>query len=106
MPGKVYVLTFIVSLEVAVPPDGGVTEAGDRVYVDQKGHPERLKVTADLKPLIEVTVMVEAPLVPLFMVSEFGDADREKFGAAPPATVKLRVAVWVNVPLVPVIDSA
>ena len=52
------------SVDVAEPPDGGVTEVGDRVHVAPVGHPETLKLTAELKPFNDVTVAVELPEPP------------------------------------------
>jgi hypothetical protein len=44
-----------------------------------------------LKPFNEVTVIVEAPLFPLLMLSELGDADREKSAAGDAVTTRLTV---------------
>ena len=74
-------LTNIVSLEVAEPPEGGVTERDDKVQVTPLGYPETVRPTAELKPFNEVTVIVETPLYPLLMLSELGDTDREKSAA-------------------------
>ena len=80
------------SVEVAEPPAGGVTEVGDRVHVAPVGHPETLKLTAELKPFNDVTVIVEVLLLPFLMLSELGDADREKSdGADGAVTVRLTV---------------
>jgi len=48
---------LIDSVEAAEPPDGGVTGLGDRVHVAPLGHPETVKLTAELKPFNDVTVM-------------------------------------------------
>ena len=72
------VLTAIVRLELAEPPEG-ITELADKVHVTRCGH-ATVKLTAELKPFDGVTVIVEAPLLPFLMLSELGDADREKSG--------------------------
>jgi hypothetical protein len=56
--------TLIVSVEVAVLPDGGVTEVGLNVAVVPVGAPVTVRLTAELKPLRDVTVMVEVPEPP------------------------------------------
>ena len=51
-----------VNTEVVVP--GGVTEAGTKAAVTPAGRPEADKATAELKPPVAVTVMVEVPELP------------------------------------------
>ena len=51
-----------VKVEVVVP--GGVTEAGLKEAVTPVGRLEAEKVTAELKPPVAVTVMVEVPELP------------------------------------------
>jgi len=48
-----------VNVEVVVP--GGVTEVGTKAAVTPDGRPEADKATAELKPPVAVTVMVEVP---------------------------------------------
>jgi hypothetical protein len=67
------------------------------------GRPEAEKATVPVKLPDGVTVMVLVPLAPWAIVTLVGDVDRLKFGAGTAAvTVRLTVAVWVNVPEVPV----
>jgi len=56
--------TLIVRVDVAVPPDGGVIGLALKLVVAPVGVPETDKVTAELKPPMEVTVMVEVPELP------------------------------------------
>ena len=51
-----------VKVEVVVP--GGVTEVGTKAAVTPAGRPEADKATAELKPPVAVTVMVEVPELP------------------------------------------
>jgi len=48
-----------VNVEDAEPPLGGVTELGDRDAETPLGAPDTLRATAELNPLIELTVTVE-----------------------------------------------
>ncbi len=51
--------TLTVNVDVAEPPDGGVTDVGESVQVESAGHPdETLSPTEELKPLNDVTVTV------------------------------------------------
>jgi hypothetical protein len=60
------------------------------------GRPETDSATFPVKPFCGVTVMVLVPLEPCVRV--YGDAERLKFGAGAGAfTVRLNVAVWLNV---------
>jgi len=62
-PPKVAVAEAVrVKVEVVVP--GGVTEAGTKAAVTPVGRPEADKATAELKPPVAVTVMVEVPELP------------------------------------------
>jgi len=61
VPGGVEAPTFIVKVDVAEPPEGGVTEVGLKTAVVPVGRPEMDRLTAELKPLKDVTVMVEVP---------------------------------------------
>ena len=56
--------TSIVRVELSEPSAGGVTEVGSKDAVTSDGKPEIVRSTAELKPLIEVTVMVEVPELP------------------------------------------
>jgi len=100
VPRATEALTVIVNVDVADPPEGGVTEVGLKVAVTPVGAPETDKATAELKPFREVTVMVDVPEAPCTIVREAGEADIEKSGAA--ETVRLMVAVWVLPPPEPV----
>ena len=62
--GVVVALTEIVSVDVAVPSAGGVTEVALNAVVTPSGAPETERLTAELKPFNEVTVMVEMPESP------------------------------------------
>jgi len=96
-------LTVIVNVEVADPPEGGVTEVGLKDAVTPDGRPEILREIAALKPLTEVTVIVDVPELPCCMVRLVGEADIEKSGVV--VTVRLMLTVCVNDPLVPVTVS-
>ena len=54
----------IVKVEVALPPDAGVTLTGENEAVTPLGRPEMLRLVALLKPLRLATVTVAFPLVP------------------------------------------
>lgn len=46
-----------VNVDVAMPPDGGVTDVGENMHVEgSAGHPESVRLTAELKPFTDVTV--------------------------------------------------
>ena len=53
-----------VRVELALPFAGGVTGLVENVAVTPEGRPDALKVVAELKPPVLVTVMVLVPLVP------------------------------------------
>lgn len=61
MPLAVEDPTLIVNVDVAEPPEGGVTEAKLKVAVVSAGRPETVRSTAELNPFREPTVMVELP---------------------------------------------
>jgi len=88
---------------VAVPPTGGVIGLMLKLVVTPVGAPETDKVTAELKPSTEVTVMVDVPELPSVILSEVGDADMEKSGGA--VICRMICTVCVSVPLVPVTVS-
>jgi len=95
--------TLIVRVDVAVPPEGGVTEVGLKVPVVPLGRPEIDRLTAELKPFKDVMVMVEVPEAPGAMERDVGEAVMEKSGAE--ATVRDIVVLCVRAPLVPVTVS-
>ena len=68
----------------------GVTEVGFMVQVVFAGHPVTLTPTALLKLLVDVTVMVDPPLLPCVKVSDVGLLEIEKSGVgATPQAVNL-----------------
>lgn len=73
VPGAAFEATDIVNVDAAEPPAAGVTELGLNVAVTQ-GIEEEVRLTAELKPLSELTVTVDVPDVPVCTVSELGDA--------------------------------
>lgn len=73
---------------------------GLKFAVAPLGSPEAVKETLPVKPLAGVTVMVSMPLSPWLIVTALAAAESEKLGAA--FTVRVSVAVSVNVPEVPV----
>jgi hypothetical protein len=83
-------LTVNVSLEVADPLEG-VTDDGDKVQVTPVLGHEAVKFTAELKPFNHVMVIVEVLLLPFLMLSELGDADKEKSPGAAPCVVAFAV---------------
>lgn len=82
----VYVPVFVVELtvkvivEVVKPLAGGVAGLLEKLAVTPLGSPEALRETGDWKSLIELTVRVTEPDVPLTMVIEDGLAESEKSG--------------------------
>jgi hypothetical protein len=69
------------NVEVAVPFTAGVTEGAERVQrtVGETGAIAQVNPTAELKPLRDVTVMVEVVvLFPTTVVAEAGEEDKEK----------------------------
>jgi hypothetical protein len=64
VPKVAVVLAATVRVDVAKPPEAGVTEVGTRVSVTPVGAPEAVRLTAALKSLSDVTFMVEAPELP------------------------------------------
>jgi hypothetical protein len=94
--------TVAVALAVKVTTLVDVVGLVPKVAVTPVGNPEADKVTAPVKPPEGVSVMVLVPVVPCFTVRLAGDAESEKFGVATALTVNEMVAVWVSVPLIPV----
>jgi len=56
--------TVIVRVDVVEPPEGGVIGLALKLVATPVGAPETDKVMAELKPLRDVTVMVEVPEAP------------------------------------------
>jgi hypothetical protein len=65
---------------VIVPFAAGVTDAGESVQVTAvvAGDTEQVSPTAELKPLTEVTLIVEVVEFPADVVAEAGDAESVK----------------------------
>jgi hypothetical protein len=91
-----------VRVEVALPFAGGVTGLVENAAVTPLGNPEALKVVAELKPPVLVTVIVLVPLLPCEIVTDAGEALTLKFGEAVALTVNETVVVAVKLPEVPV----
>ena len=70
-------LAVKVSVELALPPAGGVTGLLEKDAVTPLGKPAAPSVTAELKPLMLVAETVLAPLAPWVMLTEPGLADSE-----------------------------
>ena len=100
MSSAVEASTVIVRVDVAEPPDGGVIEAGLKEAVAPVGRSVMARLTAELKPLREVIVIVDVPELPLDIVKDVGEALSEKSGAA--VTCSAMSTVWLMLPLVPV----
>jgi hypothetical protein len=90
-----------VSVELALPPAGGVTEDGANDAVTPLGRPEALSETAELNPLRLLTVMVLVPEPPWVTLTEDGEADMPKSGTGAPVTVRPTLKDRVSAPLVP-----
>ena len=76
VPTGVAVVVFTVKVDPAVPLAAGVTDAGAKpqVTVAFTGAIAQVKDTAVLKPLKEVTVMVDVVEFPATVVAEIGAA--------------------------------
>jgi hypothetical protein len=102
VPSGVVELVVTVSVEVPDP----VTVAGEKLAVAPAGSPLALSVTTPLNPFSAPMLVVKVVAFPTTTVCELGVAVRLKFGGGwVAATVKLTLAVWVKLPLVPVIVS-
>src|ERR1019366_4457064 len=102
VPSGVVELVVTVSVEVPEP----VTVAGEELAVAPAGSPLALSVTTPLNPFSAPMLVVKVVAFPTTTVCELGVAVRLKFGGGwVAATVKLTLAVWVKLPLVPVIVS-
>ncbi len=82
-----------VRVEVAIPPEGGVTGPGKLIDTPDGAVPthEYVSVTEELNPFVEPTLMLEVPDPPGAIVSELGLAPIVKSGVM----VIVRVKVWV-----------
>lgn len=79
------------SVDVAELPEGGVMGEGRLTVTPVGAVPTHdvVSVTAELKPLIEVTVTIELPLDPWLIERADGDDVIEKSGTAAARVVKL-----------------
>lgn len=100
VPGMAVAPTEIVSVDVAEPPEGGVNRFGLKDVVTP-AIVDALRLVGELKPLIDVTVTVEVPELPMRMLSELGDAETEKSGRALVA-VSVKTVDLVRPPPLPV----
>lgn len=73
---------MIVMLEVADPPDGGVTEGGEKLWDTPGGSPDTLSVTGALNPAAEVIVSVRFPEDPALISMSEAAAAIPKSGPA------------------------
>jgi hypothetical protein len=64
VPGTAEVLTEIVNVDVAVPPEVTVTEVGFRLAVTPVGTPETVRPGVPVKSFRDVMVMVDVPELP------------------------------------------
>ncbi len=74
------VATPIERADEVEPPEGGVTGLAEKDVETPAGAPESDRVTAELNPFNDVTVMVELAELPCWIDRELGDAEREKSG--------------------------
>src|SRR5258708_2040540 len=79
-PVGVAAVVATVSVEVAAPFAGGVSEVGLTEQLVFAGHPERLNETAPLNPFKEFTVTVEFAVCPCVSVKDAGFVEIEKSG--------------------------
>ena len=95
----------VVAVELAVKVTTLVPVVGfvPKLAVTPEGRAEFESVTLPVKPPLEVTVIVEEPLLPCVTLKLLGEADSEKFGVAVAFTVNEIDVVWLSVPDVPVI---
>ena len=80
VPGVALEDAAIVSVEVADPPEGGVTVVVVKVGVMPAIGGEISSVTAELNPSSESTETVDVPDFPTSTTNESGDADSAKSG--------------------------
>ena len=96
--------TVTVSALVVLPLAGGVTDVGTKPHEAPLGRPEQERLTAEEKPPVEVTVQVEPPFEPCWIVRLDGAQATLKFGVGVAVTVRLIGALRVVAPLVPVAE--
>jgi hypothetical protein len=82
-PAVAELLAVSVSVDVALPSEGGVTELEESDAVTPAGRPETLSDTAESKPSLLETVMVLLPDAPCAMVRLLGESDNENDGWPP-----------------------
>ena len=90
---------------VSVDDPEPLTDAGLKLAVAPLGSPLALSITAPVNPFCAVTDTVYVVLLPAVTVWVAGAAASEKFACAAAFTVKLTVALWLKLPLVPVMVS-
>lgn len=84
---------IMLRVDVALPPEGGVTLEGMKAAVAPVGKPEAERATASLKPPFEVTVIVNVAFPPRTGLRTEGDAATVKS-----MTFRLTVVAWVAPP--------
>jgi hypothetical protein len=94
--------TETVSELLAEPLAGGVTDDGLKAHEAPDGRPLHERPTAEEKPPLDVTVQVDPPLPPCAIDRLDGLHATLKSGVGAEVTVRLRAAVRVVAPLVPV----
>ncbi len=87
-----------VNVELAEPPEGGVTEARSKVQLAFAGQPVTDSATELLKPFSDVTVTVEVPVWPAVSVRDVGLVEIEKSGVAGPQPLNLNDPMRVYQP--------
>lgn len=95
--------TVIVSVEVT-PVELLVTDGGLNDPLVRRGNPLTLRLTV-LEPFKAVIVTVYLPAEPRFTLCDAGDTLIVKSADADEVTVRVVVAEWVVLPLVPVMVS-
>src|SRR6185436_5428729 len=91
-PGVAVGLADSVSVDTALPPEGGVGLGGAKDAVTPAGSPEAARLVAALKPSRLVTVTVRLPLPPWVTDSAPDDRDSVKSGNNAGLTVRPRLA--------------
>jgi hypothetical protein len=82
-----------VSVDVALPFEGGVTGFVENAAVTPLGRPVALSVVAELKLFWLVMVMVLVPFPPCVTVSEAGEAPIVKLGVTAALTVSVMLVL-------------
>ncbi len=85
---------------VEVPDPGAGIVLGLKLTVTPVGIPDAVSAIELLNPPLTALVMVDVPWLPCTTLSEDGDADRLKLGAA--VTVRVTVVVRCSPPPLPV----